>query len=287
LKPLRLALAVALLLAGLWWLRPLLPALAAPPRDGAELVLAGRITRVIDGDTLEARLDSGPERIRLYGIDAPEARAPGGREATQALRRLVAVGAVEIRPVSDDPHDAYDRLIAVVHAGGVNVNERLLADGHAWAFRRYLGQIEGDGRYCELEAAARSAHRGFWSLPAVRWVPPWIWRQREKAPPGAVVPSPDYAGETAAACIAAIGWAGGAGAAGAVPPPATAVPPGRARTDHPPGCDIKGNINRKGQRIYHLPGTEHYAQTHVDAAQGERWFCSEEQARAAGWRAAR
>jgi endonuclease YncB( thermonuclease family) len=54
-----------------------------------------------------------------------------------------------------------------------------------------------------------------------------------------------------------------------------------------PGCSIKGNINSRGERIYHLPGQRHYAQTHIDEAAGERYFCSEADARAAGWRRAR
>jgi endonuclease YncB( thermonuclease family) len=55
----------------------------------------------------------------------------------------------------------------------------------------------------------------------------------------------------------------------------------------PPGdCRIKGNISKNG-RIYHLPGQEHYDQTHINTSQGERWFCSESEARAAGWRRAR
>jgi hypothetical protein len=52
-------------------------------------------------------------------------------------------------------------------------------------------------------------------------------------------------------------------------------------------CRIKGNINGKGERIYHLPGQDNYDATRISESQGERWFCSEEQARAAGWRAAR
>jgi len=52
------------------------------------------------------------------------------------------------------------------------------------------------------------------------------------------------------------------------------------------GCRIKGNISANG-RIYHRPGQEHYATTGIDPAQGERWFCTEAEARAAGWRAAR
>lgn len=52
------------------------------------------------------------------------------------------------------------------------------------------------------------------------------------------------------------------------------------------GCLIKGNISDNG-RIYHRPGQEYYDATRIDTRRGERWFCSEAEARAAGWRAAR
>ncbi len=39
-------------------------------------------------------------------------------------------------------------------------------------------------------------------------------------------------------------------------------------------CAIKGNINAKGERIYHVPGGEWYDRTKIDPAKGERWFCS-------------
>lgn len=51
------------------------------------------------------------------------------------------------------------------------------------------------------------------------------------------------------------------------------------------GCDIKGNVSiSSGERIYHVPGQQYYLDTKVDARFGERWFCSEADARAAGWR---
>lgn len=54
-----------------------------------------------------------------------------------------------------------------------------------------------------------------------------------------------------------------------------------------PGCDIKGNISyNSGERIYHVPGQEYYSETRVNYLDGERWFCSEEAAREAGWRRA-
>ncbi|SEP82394.1 hypothetical protein SAMN05428969_1069 [Devosia sp. YR412] len=52
-------------------------------------------------------------------------------------------------------------------------------------------------------------------------------------------------------------------------------------------CVIKGNINTQGERIYHVPGQKYYNDTRISASHGERWFCSEEEARAAGWRRSR
>lgn len=56
----------------------------------------------------------------------------------------------------------------------------------------------------------------------------------------------------------------------------------------PDGCVIKGNISYNGgQRIYHMPGQTWYGQTQISAPRGERWFCTEAEARAAGWRRAK
>jgi len=52
----------------------------------------------------------------------------------------------------------------------------------------------------------------------------------------------------------------------------------------PSECVIKGNINRDGDRIYHLPGWPSYADTVIRIEDGERWFCTEQEAEAAGWR---
>jgi endonuclease YncB( thermonuclease family) len=53
----------------------------------------------------------------------------------------------------------------------------------------------------------------------------------------------------------------------------------------PQGCAIKGNISDKGH-IYHMPWSPWYNRVKVDPARGERWFCSETEATAAGWRPA-
>lgn len=49
---------------------------------------------------------------------------------------------------------------------------------------------------------------------------------------------------------------------------------------------IKGNINSKGEKIYHCPGQRDYNKTVIDESKGERWFATEEEARNAGWRKA-
>lgn len=240
--------------------------------DDAESTRA-TLQRVIDGDTIHVKLESGTERVRLYGIDAPEAGEPGAAEATRRLEQLLRTAPLRLRLVGEDPRDIYGRLIAEVYAGDLNVNQMLVAGGHAWAYRHYLGQLEDDERYCELEAAARDDGLGFWSEPVEQWIPPWEWRRGRRHAGN------DYSGESAASCMAAMG--------GRRPDAAAGQDRGTAATAHPPGCDIKGNINRRGQKIYHLPGSEYYAATRINPATGERWFCTEEEAVQAGWRAPR
>ena len=64
------------------------------------------------------------------------------------------------------------------------------------------------------------------------------------------------------------------------------VPPNGSTPDSP-SCKIKGNISGRGEHIYHVPGQKYYAATQIKSSSGELWFCSEGEARAAGWRAAK
>jgi hypothetical protein len=60
---------------------------------------------------------------------------------------------------------------------------------------------------------------------------------------------------------------------------------GEKAADAAPGrCRIKGNISRNGKRIHHLPSGRYYAATKINRSRSERWFCSEAEAKAAGWR---
>jgi endonuclease YncB( thermonuclease family) len=123
------------------------------------------VTRVIDGDTID---------VRLNGIDTPERGQRWGKEATAALSRLVMGKRVELEPFQQD---RYDRLIANVLLNGLIVNAELVKQGHAWAYRRYLRRENAS--LCTLEASARTLRRGLWALPAQERAAPWEWRTRK------------------------------------------------------------------------------------------------------------
>ncbi len=60
---------------------------------------------------------------------------------------------------------------------------------------------------------------------------------------------------------------------------------GTAASTAPQGCAIKGNVTSSG-RIYHVPWSPWYDKVKMDGSRGKRWFCSEAEAVAAGWRPA-
>lgn len=81
---------------------------------------------------------------------------------------------------------------------------------------------------------------------------------------------------------------GAAGIAGVTSIEEWVSDPSKLLTMVDPSCDIKGNVSiNTGERIYHVPGQEFYSETVINARYGERWFCSEAEAQAAGWRRAR
>ena len=102
-----------------------------------------RIVRVIDGDTVEAEVDLGFHissrmMLRLFGINAPEIKGPTrpeGLSARDYLTHLIQThtnGNSElIIRTQKDATEKYGRLLATLVAGDVNLNEALIAGGHA------------------------------------------------------------------------------------------------------------------------------------------------------------
>jgi endonuclease YncB( thermonuclease family) len=99
-------------------------------------------------------------------------------------------------------------------------------------------------KYVAAEERARAAKRGLW---AGSFEMPWDYRERKREGP-------------------------------ILPPGCPPEPDPR-----PAECLIKGNVSANGH-IYHMPGSRDYDKVVIDPAKGERYFCSEEEARVCGWR---
>jgi len=139
---------------------------------GAETT-AGKVVRVADGDTITILADRQQTRVRLANIDTPERRQPWGKKAKQALAGLVAGKWVEVEVLDVD---RYGRTIGLVLVDGHQVNRDLVASGHAWVYPKY----NHDPGLPDIEAEARAARRGLWSLPEAERIPPWKWRREHR-----------------------------------------------------------------------------------------------------------
>ena len=229
----------------------------------------GIVSRFIDGDTVEVRFPDGDVQVRLHAIDTPDMEQQFYAEANAALAEFIGDSPVSLRTATEDR----GRLGAVIFVDGRDINAAMIRGGFAYAYRKYLGLVDADSVYCELEHEARLAKRGLWALPAEERVAPWqirdYWRGNRTA-------FTDFSEQTIADCVAA------AGMQDSVPGTFTFAPtPGLTPPD--PDCPIKGSVSYTGKRRYLIPGGRDYRMTFIDPDDGERWFCSESEAREAGW----
>ena len=136
--------------------------------------VSGRVVRITDGDGVLADVVSvGRVNVRLAYVDAPEHDQPWGPESKKALARLARGGEVRFRLLY---RDRYARVVALVSASGMVVNEALVREGCAWVYMRYVPKALR-ARYGALEREARGAKRGLWGT-GTRPVAPWDWRKR-------------------------------------------------------------------------------------------------------------
>lgn len=96
------------------------------------------VIRVIDGDTVDLRVDLGFDaalnmRVRLTGLDAPERGKSGGTEATAWLTEKLKTRAEIIIKTSKDSREKYGRYLAEIYLLGdaVSVNRQMIEAGHA------------------------------------------------------------------------------------------------------------------------------------------------------------
>src|ERR1022692_4808378 len=214
------------------------------------------VPRIVDGDTLAI----GATKIRLEGIDAPETdqvclNAKGirwtcGIDARDQLAAHIA--GREINCTSSGT-DVYRRTLAICYLAHEDLNAWLVQQGWALAYVQY------SSAYRQVEEDARVNQRGLWQRA---FIAPWDWRHRNNK-------------------TVILG-------AFSVPINAQKILLGPSATEGAPSpdCTIKGNINRNGERIYHTEHQSSYARIKMDKGGGRRWFCTSDEAEAAGWRKA-
>jgi micrococcal nuclease len=152
---------VLLLLAAVVLLRPWEPTAADGP-DGARAY----VTRAVDGDTIEARIDGRVEDVRYIGVDTPETVKPGtpvqcfGHRASDFDRRLVEHRRVRL-VFGVERRDVYGRLLAYVYIGHRFVNEELVRRGLARTLEIPPNTLH-NALFRRLELGAARAGRGLW-----------------------------------------------------------------------------------------------------------------------------
>ncbi len=186
--------------------------------------------------------------VRLFGVDAPEGR----QDCTRGGRawRCGDAAAAELRRLVGSA-TIVCRKVDVDSYGRVVARCSSGNTDLAAAMARAgmaVAYRRYSNDYVDEEREAKAARRGIW---AAEFVDPEQWRRND-------------------------------GAEGRPSERASAAPPPRRAR-----CAIKGNINGDGERIYHTTESPSYGATVIDEAGGERWFCTEAEARAAGWRAPR
>ena len=232
---------------------PLAIALLLLPATAQAAEISG-IPRIHEGNQVQI----GNSRIRLQGIDAPSVDQLCLNTKGERWTCGVAARDELIRHVANkswtchvDRVDRRGRSVARCEVDGEDIQKWMVKNGWALAYDRVSHDYDAD------ETEARSAKVGLWQGA---FIAPWDWRVRNKktAILGTAKP-PDNAGAVLLAS-----------ASGPVAPS--------------PDCVIKGNVNRSGECIYHKPSSRWYAQIKMQISKGTRWFCSVDEAEAAGCR---
>ncbi|ACE99416.1 nuclease (SNase domain protein) [Rhodopseudomonas palustris TIE-1] len=236
------------------WLLPLLLLLLPMTAQAADI---SGVPKIRDGD--HALI--GKTRIRLAGIDAPGVdqlclnpkgdRWTCGVAARDALAQHTAGKSWTCHVLRVDKAG---RSIAKCEVDGEDLGRWMVKNGWALAYVQYSHAYEAE------EKAAREAKIGLWQGS---FIAPWDWRVRSAKTQilGATKPPKDARRILLAS------------ASGPVAPS--------------PDCTIKGNVNKSGECIYHKPTSRWYAQIRMKISKGTRWFCSVEEAEAAGCRETR
>ncbi len=151
--------------------------LFVPTTPASAETYTAKVVSVPDGDSLNIVRGAGAksEKVILYGVDCPEMGQEFGQEA-----RAFTDGACykkEVK-VEESGKDSKGRIIGVIYlADGTNLNQQLVEKGLAWWSDKYA---PNDKTLKDLFTAAKAQKIGLWAS-ATKPVPPWLFRNGEKA----------------------------------------------------------------------------------------------------------
>ena len=134
-------------------------------------ILLGDVARIIDGDTVDIKVNSVVERVRLAEIDTPEKDQAWGYEASKALEGKILGKTVRVVIIDID---RYGRKVGKVFVDENNINWEMVSEGHAWVYRDY----SDNEKLIDLEDEARRDKIGLWSMKNPK--PPWEWRGQQR-----------------------------------------------------------------------------------------------------------
>lgn len=132
-----------------------------------------KITRVVDGDTVEMLYHELTLTMRLAHIDAPESwgNQAYGEAAKALLKKMCEGKTVFVRTTGE--FDRYGRLIGeIITREGVNLNKAMVRLGYAWHYKKY----SENKAYQRLQKQAENENNGLWA--AEHPVAPWEFRRR-------------------------------------------------------------------------------------------------------------
>jgi micrococcal nuclease len=138
--------------------------------SGTCFAWTGKVVGVADGDTISVMHDGRAEKIRLYGVDAPEQDQDFATQAEKFTSDMVFGLIVDVQAVTVD---RYGRTVAWVSVNGKSLNKELVKAGLAWWYRRYAWR---DRELQMLQMQARKQKIGIWSVPNP--TPPWRFRRQ-------------------------------------------------------------------------------------------------------------
>lgn len=133
---------------------------------------AGFVCWIKDGDSVLIRSNGHKVEVRLWGVDAPEYKQQGGKEALRFLIKLIKGKNVKVVPVESGK---YGRLIAKIYYGKKYVNLEIIKAGHGWWYKYYALKAKD---FEQAQEEAKKAKRGLWA--ADNPINPREYRKRHK-----------------------------------------------------------------------------------------------------------